>query len=486
MDYIAFDLGAGSGRVIKGSLQDQRLTLEEVHRFSDPSITLHGSNHWQILQIFGELEEGLKCVLREGIKPRSISCDSWGVDYVLIRENNPMLCPPYQYRDSRTDGWIDKIDRELGLSSVYTETGIQTMFFNTIFQLAAHNDQDPETLRFADSFLCIADYINYLFSGVAKQEVSLASTTALYNPKHRKWSGKLIDSLGLPNIFPNIVSSGTRLGPIKTPHLKGLEETQVVATCSHDTAAAIAAVPAEDDGTSWAYLSSGTWSLMGVELDRPLINEETAKANFTNEVGYGHTIRFLKNISGLFVIQELKTEWSEQGTHYDYETMTHMAENAPAFSYFIDPNHELFSKSGDMETKIRRFCEETGQTPPSDHATVLRGVFESLALYYKKALTELEQLIGKRIDRLHIVGGGCKNMLLNQFSANSLNIEVHAGPVEATAIGNLLIQAISDGQIETLSGLRRVVRNSFETEIFTPQNPDAWESTYQSFIKVCN
>jgi rhamnulokinase len=485
MHYVAFDLGAGSGRVMLGTLQDQKIILEEIHRFPDSSVTIDRSHYWQILNIFSELQAGLQKIADRGIQPRSISCDSWGVDYVLVKEPNPMVSPPFQYRDSRSNGWEKKLDASIGLKNIYQETGIQSMFFNTIYQMSAHQAADPATLAFADFFLGIGDYINYLFSGVARMEVSLASTTALYNPRQRAWSCDLINKLNLPaDIFPEITASGSVLGPLRAP-LTGMEATQVVASCSHDTAAAVAAVPATEDDKPWAFLSSGTWSLLGVELAAPLINDQSAELNYTNEVGFGHTIRFLKNISGMFIIQELKSEWQAQGITYEFDAITHMAAAAPPFSFFIDPNHECFATAGNMEEKIRQFCQQTGQEMPTDHGTILRGVFESLALFYRTTLQKLEQVTNQKFERLHIVGGGSKNALLNQFSANALNIEVQAGPDEATAVGNILIQAIAMGDLKGLPELRTIVAHSFETVSFHPDDSKQWEQAYGRFVNIC-
>lgn len=484
MQYIAFDLGAGSGRVMLGSLEKEQLSLEEIHRFPDPYVTIDGSHYWQILRIYGELREGLAMLARRGVRPASVSCDSWGVDYVLIKHPAPLLCPPYQYRNPRTNGIAERLENELGEGAIYRETGIQIFPFNTIYQLVAHREADPDLLGFADAFVGIGDYMNFLFSGTPRMEVSLASTTALYNPRTRSWSESLIDQLKLPQeLFPQIAVSGECLGNLRDPE-DGMEDTRVIASCSHDTASAVAAVPVLDDGKDWAYLSSGTWSLLGVELPEPLINEDSQRLNFTNEVGYGHTIRFLKNISGLFVIQELKAEWALEGHEYDYTTLTRLAEEAEPFSFFIDPNRPSFATPGDMQKKIVAFCKETGQAVPTSDGAILRGVFESLALTYRHSMEGLESITGKKIERLHIVGGGSKNQLLNQFSANALGIEVMSGPDEATAMGNLLIQAIAMGEVCDLAHLRKIVRQSVETRTIQPENTEEWARAFGRFTAL--
>ncbi|MGF1678222.1 MAG: rhamnulokinase family protein [Candidatus Methylacidiphilales bacterium] len=482
MQYVACDLGAGSGRVMLGHLEDDLIRLEEIHRFPDPSVRWLGSDYWQMMEIYQQVRTGLEMIFRQGGCPTSISCDAWGVDYVLGNAANPMLCPPFQYRDRRTDGWIEKLDASLGRNGLYAESGIQSMFFNTVYQLCAHVESDPATLGAATHFLGIGDFMNFLLGGEPKCEVSWASTTALYHPVQRQWSSVLQSKLKLPTqIFPSILPSGTVTGKLIDPP-RGWESTRIVASCSHDTAAAVAAVPVQNDGVSWAYLSSGTWSLLGVELDQPLINADSASENYTNEVGFGHSIRFLKNISGLFLIQELKKQWAESGEDLSYEEITKRAESSPALSRFIDPQHADFSTSGNMEEKIQNYCRRSGQTVPEGVGPIARCVYESLALCYRAALEKLEHLTGKKIDRLHVVGGGCKNPLLNQCTANALGIEVVAGPDEATALGNVLIQALAMGHIRDLQHLRAIVAQSVQTQNFHPQEKDAWKEARDRYV----
>jgi rhamnulokinase len=433
---------------------------------------------WDILRIFGELKVGLRKVTARGIKVNSLSCDSWGVDYALLRDREPMLTAPYHYRDARTDGGLERAFAVVARDTIFAETGIQFMSINTLYQFQADVAHRPWAMKSADRFLNIGDYFNYLFSGVAKAEESLASTTQLYRPKKHAWSKKLIRGFRFPKaIFPEVVSSGTVLGPV-LPEF-GLTGAEVVASCSHDTAAAIAAVPAE--GRGWAYISSGTWSLLGIELKKPIITEKALQSNFTNEIGYGGSTRFLKNIVGLWIVQECRQSWSESGEPMSYEQLAEHAAQAPAMRAFIHPSDPRFVKPGNMPEKIADFCRETGQPVPRDAGGTVRCVLESLALLYRQTLDEIEDVTGKRITTLHIVGGGSQNRLLNQFAANATGRPVLAGPIEGTAAGNVLIQAIALGQLSSLEALRNVVRKSFTVETYQPDDVENWQKAYERF-----
>ena len=475
--YIACDLGAESGRVMLGTLDAGKLTLEEIHRFPTGPVVITGTWRWDVLRIFDELKTGLRKVAERGLKIESISTDSWGVDYVWLKGQEPLLTVPYHYRDTRTDGAFERAFAAVPAEEVFTETGIQFMAFNTLYQLHWEASNRPWLFKSADRFLLIGDYFNYLFSGVAKAEQSLASTTQLYNPKNKKWSRPLLKKLGLPKkLFPEIVPAGTVLGPV-LPEF-GLTGAQVVASCSHDTGAAVAAVPAT--GKGWAYLSSGTWSLLGVELKKPLITDQSRQHNFTNEVGYGHSIRFLKNIIGLWIQQECRRQWGK----HDYNELRQLAEKCAPLRSLINPNDERFGKPGNMPEKIAAFCRETGQPVPTTPGEFTRCILESLALLYRRTLEQLEAITGQPVTTLHIVGGGSQNLLLNQFSANATGRTVIAGPAEATATGNILIQAIALGQLKDLTELRQVVRNSFAVQTYTPQDASLWAQAYARFQKL--
>ncbi|MGA2140064.1 MAG: rhamnulokinase family protein [Verrucomicrobiia bacterium] len=476
--YIACDLGAESGRVMLGSLEGERVTLEEIHRFSNGPVSVFGSLRWDVLRIFDELKTGLGKIAARGIEVESLSCDSWGVDYVLLRGNEPMLTVPYHYRDARTDGGLERANAVIPLDTIFAETGIQFMTINTLYQLHADQAQRSWVLKSADRFLTIGDYFNHLFSGVSRCEESLASTTQLYNPRKHKWSKKLIRGFRFPKaIFPEVVPSGTVLGPA-LPEL-GLAGAKVVASCSHDTGAAVAAVPAE--GRDWAYISSGTWSLLGIESKKPILTDKARQYNFTNEVGCGGSIRFLKNIVGLWVVQECKRAWTKPGESMSYESLSEAAAQAPGLRALIRPSDPRFVKPGNMPGKIADFCRETGQPVPGDAGGTIRCALESLALQYRQTLDQIEDITGRKIMKLHIVGGGSRNKLLNQFAANATGRTVMAGPIEATAAGNVLIQAIALGHLPSHEALRHVVRNSFEVETYKPADAELWQQAYERF-----
>lgn len=483
--YIACDLGAGSGRVIVGHLREGKLTLEEVHRFVSPPVNLRGTLRWNIVQIFEELKTGLRKIAGSRDSPASLSVDSWGVDYVLLNSREPMLGLPYHYRDARTDATFEAALRNPGPELIFAETGIQFMPLNTLYQMIAEVEQNSDLLEVADRFLNIADYLNFLFCGVGKIEESMASTTQIYNPTTRGWSQKLIAAFHFPaRIFPEIVPSGTRLGAL-LPALQeetGLGKIEVIATCSHDTGASVVAVPAS--GSDWAFLSSGTWSLIGVELPAPLINDAVCAQNFTNEAGYGGTTRFLKNIAGMWLLQECQRAWQRQGREFDYDELTRLAAEAEPFRSLIHPNAARFAKPENMPEKIAAFCRESGQPAPETPGQFVRCVLESLALLYRQTLAELERLSGGAIRRLHIVGGGGKSALLNQFAANATGCTVLAGPVEATAAGNVLIQAITLGHVASLQHARDIVRDSFSIREFQPAQAAKWQQAAARFANI--
>jgi rhamnulokinase len=471
--YLACDLGAESGRVMLGTLSDGKLSLEELHRFPNGPVAVNGTLRWDVLRLFDELKQGLRKAAQRQIPVSSLSTDSWGVDYVWLKDNEPLLTAPYQYRDARTDNGFERAFAMSPKEEIFNETGLQFMTLNTLYQLHADAAERPWIFKSADRFLCIGDYFNYLLCGVAKSEQSLASTTQLYNPRKKKWSRLLPKKLGIPRrVFPDIVASGTVLGPLLPALTKetGLPDAQVIATCSHDTGAAVAAVPGQ--GRDWAYLSSGTWSLLGVELKKPVVTPECLAHNFTNEIGYGHTVRFLKNIVGLWILQECRRTWAREGTEYTYDQLTQLASEAEPLRSLINPADPRFAKPDDMPKKIVDFCRETNQPVPATHGATVRCILESLAWLYGRTLTEIETVTGRKINVLHIVGGGSKNALLNQLAADATGRIVRTGPVEATAIGNCLIQALALGHLSSLEELREVVRRSFETSTCPPK-PDA-------------
>ena len=483
--YIACDLGAESGRVILGCLREGKVALEEVHRFPNGAVKISGTLRWDVLRIFDELKTGLRKIAARGVAAHSVSVDSWGLDYVLTGDGQPMLSLPHHYRDPRTDRPYAAALQSPGPELIFAETGIQFMSINTLYQLLAEQERSPRLLEIAERFLTIADYLHFLFNGVAVIEESLASTTQLYNAATRAWSERLIGTFGLPQkIFPPIVPSGTRLGALLPEVALELDAgaIEVIATCSHDTGAAVAAVPASGD--DWAYLSSGTWSLIGVELPAPLITAAARTHNFTNEAGFGGTTRFLKNIVGLWLLQESRRAWTREGHEYNYGTLTTQAEHAEPFRSLINPRDPRFLRPDDMPEKIAACCRETGQPEPETPGQFTRCIYESLALLYARTLGEIEQVTGRAIARLHIVGGGSQSRLLNQFAASATGRTVLAGPVEATALGNVLLQAVTLGHLASLQALREVVRASFEIERYEPQDQAAWPQAAARFASL--
>lgn len=480
--YLAIDLGAESGRLILGSLDHGRLSLEELHRFQNTPVQAGASLHWDMGGLFREVRAGLNKAAARRRPISSISTDSWGVDYLLYDAQGAIVEPTFHYRDPRTAHGVSHAQAKADWPATFAETGIQFMALNTIYQLAA---ESPERLARARQLVLIGDAFNYDLCGVACAEESLASTTQLYNPLTRSWSTKLLAALGLPQrIFPQIVPSGTTLGPLKPEVARdsGLGPLPVIASCSHDTGAAVAAVPAAPG--RWAYLSSGTWSLMGVEASKPVITETCRELNFTNEIGFGSSVRLLKNIIGLWLVQECRRQWAKEGNDYDYAALTEMASAAPPFVSLINPSDARFISPGEMPARLAAFCRENGQPVPANPGAMVRCALESLALLYRRTLGMIEQLIGQKIERLHVVGGGSRNALLNQFTANALQIPVLAGPVEATAAGNILVQAIALGHLPSLQAGREVIRSSTEMATYQPQDAATWEAAYQRFDKL--
>jgi len=480
--YLACDLGADSGRLILGTLDNGKVSLEELHRFPTGATKVSGALHWEFDRLLNELKTGLKKAAAKNLPIASISTDSWGVDYVLYDERGLPLAPVWCYRDSRTAGGVEQVKEKVEWPVIYAETGIQFMALNTIYQIVT---EPAARLARAKHILLIGDAFNFFCSGVARNEVSLASTTQLYNPVQKTWSKRLFTALSLrENLFAPICDSGTRLGPLKKNLATevGLPQIEVIATCSHDTGAAVAAVPAS--GGQWAYLSSGTWSLMGMEAPAPVINDQSRNLGFTNEIGYGNSVRLLKNIVGLWLIQESRRHWAKNGKKLEFAELEKLATAAAPFVSLINPDDARFLSPDDMPQKVADFCRETGQPVPADIGACVRCIYESLALFYRVTLRKLERLTGNKIERLHIVGGGSKDATLNQFTANALKIPVLAGPTECAALGNLLVQAVALGHLESHEAARAVVQNSFALKTFTPQDAAHWDTAAARFEKL--
>ncbi len=485
--FIGFDLGAESGRCVVGKLSDNKLTLHEVHRFTTHSIKYDEGFHWDILAIYEEIKKGLINAQKEfGSEFDGIGIDTWGVDYVLIDKDGRIIGYPYHYRDDRTDDIMKQAFQILPKEEIYSKTGIQFAQFNTLFQLISETKQKSNLLNITDKMLLIPDYLSFLLTGKKKAEFTIASTTSLLDSSTRKWSWELIDAFCLPRrIFPEIIDPGTTIGNLlpSIANQTGLNQNiPVIASASHDTASAVASIPAFEN--NWAFLSSGTWSLMGVELKQPLLTCEAMEHNFTNEGGIENTIRFLKNIIGLWPIQECKRYWHERSKEYSYSELTSWASANGFAKAWIDLNDPRFLKAGEMPEKIISYLKETNQQVKSDIGFVIRVVLESLAFSYRNTLNEIETISGKKIKRLHSVGGGIQNELLTQLTADAIGRDVIAGPVEGTIIGNLGVQAIATGAIKDLYTWRMIVANSFELKNYKPQNSIYFNDNENCFKKI--
>ena len=464
--FIAVDLGASNGRVIVGDLKE----IEVVSRFKSRPVRIKNTIYWDFLGLMADIREGLREAFRRyGEQIVSIGFDTWGVDYALLDKNGDLISNPYHYRDSRTDGMMEEFFNLIPKQDVYEETGIQFMQLNTIFQLLAHSRRSPETAAAAAHFLTVPDLLNYWLTGVMKNEFSEATTTQLYNPVEKKWSEKLIKAAGFdPAIFGEVVLPGTVIGKLLPEEVRSLgapENVVVTAVACHDTASAVAAVPAVGGG-NYAYLSSGTWSLLGVELDKPEISPLSFEYNFTNEGGREGSITYLKNIMGLWIIQECKAHWDAAGDVYDWPEIVVMAEQCSGCGARIDPDDPLFLKSNlsgnGMPDRIIEFCRKKGGDVPEGIGEIAACVFRSLSETYAVTLDKLRESCGKRIDSLYIIGGGSQNELLCRWTAEAVGIPVYAGPVEATAIGNILIQAVSAGEVSSYDEGRKLIAENFE------------------------
>ena len=490
LNILALDIGAESGRSILGRLNDGRLELKEVHRFPNGPVRLPTGLHWDALGLFNEIKTGLHLAneeiaserpagRRRAVKLASIGLDTWGVDFGLLDARGELLGDPYHYRDVRTDGMVEKAWSMAGRDTIFEATGIQFMQLNTLYQLLALKRAKSPALKVARTLLTMPDLFNYWLTGKKVSEFSIATTTQCYDPRAHDWAFSLLEQLGIPGqIFPEVVPPGTVLGGLLpwVADETGLKGVKVIAPACHDTGSAVAAVPAAGQG--FAYLSSGTWSLLGAELTEPVINAETLALNVTNEGGVGGTIRFLKNIIGLWIVQQCRHTWRMQGEDLSYDDITRMAAEAEPFRSLIDPDWSEFLPHGDMPARIIEFCRRSGQPIPETKGQFVRCALESLALKYRKTLESLEGVLGHRLDPLHIVGGGTKNKLLNQFAANATARPVIAGPVEATAIGNILVQAVALGELSSLDEARAVVRTSFEVTRYEPEETDRWAEAY--------
>ena len=482
--YLAFDFGAESGRALLGIIEDNRLRFQEIHRFPSSNVRTLGHIHWDILRLFHEVKHGLKIALQEtGGKIDGIGVDTWGVDFGLIGEDGELLGNPFHYRDERTNGMMEEVFKIVPKEEVFANTGIQFMQLNTLYQLYSMVKSNSAALKSASTLLFMPDLFNYWLTGEKVSEFSIATTSQCYDPRKKTWATDMLNKLGIPaHIMPKVVDPGTTIGPLAKSIVAEMglgEGIPVIAPAEHDTGSAVAAVPATDG--NFAYLSSGTWSLMGAEIKEPIIDEKALAANFTNEGGVSDTIRFLHNIMGLWIVQECRRTWVANGENVSYSEITQMAAEAQGFASLIDPANSVFMTPGDMPSRIQQFCKDTNQSVPQTKGEIIRCALDSLALKYRMTLTTLEDLQGKNIDTLNIVGGGTQNKLLSQITANAIGRPVVTGPIEATASGNVLIQAMGTGAVKSLEEARGIVRNSFEMETYQPNESPEIESAYKIF-----
>jgi rhamnulokinase len=472
--FLAIDLGAESGRAIVGIIKNDKIYLEEVHRFPNKQINILGHLHWDVLALFDEIKTGIRLAVKQGHGDiESIGIDTWGVDFGFVGKNNELLGFPYCYRDSRTNDMMDKVFKIIPREDIYSTSGIQFWQFNSIFQLAKYVDENSSILKMADKLLFMPDIFNFLITGIKKSEYTIASTSQLLNAYSKSWDTNLIEKLKLPfNIFPDIVQPGTVIGKLLPEIAKetGIGEIEVIAPGCHDTASAVAAIPISSSNS--AFISSGTWSIIGIENDEPIINDTTFKNNFTNEGGVGNKIRFTSNMMGMWLLQQIKKSWQKRNENISYEEMAQLAISAKPFKCIIDPDDKSLYNPQDMQEAIVEYCTKHNLQVPENKAEFIRCILESLALKYKSMIENINNMTNKKIEKLHIVGGGSQNEFLNQLTADACNIPVIAGPVEATALGNILVQAVSKGKVKSLDSARKLVADSFSVRTFYPNNSE--------------
>jgi len=485
--YLAIDLGAESGRVLAGEYDGSAITLNVVHSFPNGPISLNGSIHWNTAGLFQQILEGLaKAQAEYGSSLQSIGVDSWGLDYGHLDTAGNLLGMPYHYRDSRTVPMFEKLFSEISREECYARTGIQPLLINTLFQLMAEREADQSCLNESDQLLFTPDLINFWLTGKKGNEITMASTSQMLNQKTRDWDYDLLGRLGIPNqMLGELWEPGHRVGEVLGASKEKIRcgDLPVYTVGSHDTASAVAGVPAGSGG-DFVYLSSGTWSLMGVEIDHPLCDQESDQLGFTNEFGVSRDIRYLKNISGLWIVQECRRHWQSGGDDFDYNQLTSMAREARPFSAILDVDDPVFSTIGKMPEKIAERCIHSGQVAPQSKNEIVRSSLEGLALKYREVLENLRRKSGKSLQQLHIVGGGTQNELLNQMTADSTGCEVLTGPIEATGVGNVVVQMMAQGEVTSLAEARELISLSFEPKRYEPNQSNQWKDAYATMLEI--
>lgn len=480
---LAFDFGASSGRAILGKFDGKKIELEEVHRFTNDPVTVNGTVFWDVLRLFHEVKQGiLKAKQAGGFD--CIGVDTWGVDFGLIDKNGYLLENPVHYRDKRTDGMIELACQKMDRDKIYDITGIQFIYFNTLFQLLSLREKRPELLERADKLLFMPDLFNYLLTGNMAAEYSIATTSQLVDLNAHEWSEEIFEKMRFPkDLVCPLVKPGTVVGQLSADLCEelGVPAVDVIAVCGHDTQSAVTAVPSSEK--DFAFISCGTWSLFGTELETPILNEKARKLNVTNEGGYDYSTAFLKNICGLWLIQESRRQWMREGQEYSYAQLEEMALQCEPFKCFIDPDADDFAPMGNMPGRIRDFCRRTGQYVPQTVGEVVRCIYESLALKYRHIFRGIEDCTGKQYPHINIVGGGTKDKLLCRMTADSCNTTVYAGPIEATVLGNIAVQLLSCGEIASIEEARKIIADGEKLLCYQPENTKVWDEAYEEFKK---
>ncbi|HEY5585081.1 MAG TPA: rhamnulokinase family protein [Ruminiclostridium sp.] len=486
LKLLAFDYGASSGRAILGKFDGERLSLQEIHRFTNEPVMVGNNLYWDILRLYHEMKQGImKCVSSGNKDIASIGVDTWGVDFGLLDSSGKLMGNPYHYRDNNTEGMIEEAVKLMSKREIYDQTGIQFMVFNTLYQLLSMKMNNSPLLEKASTMLFIPDLLRYFLTGEKNVEYTIASTGQMLDPNSGKWAKPLLDRLGIPqNILTEIIEAGSIAGRL-TANVSselGIGSIPVIAVAEHDTGSAVVSVPVVKG--KYAYLSSGTWSLLGVESSVPVINDATYSLDYTNEGGFGRTVRLLKNIMGLWIYQECKRYWDKSGEVIGFDELEEGAAKSEPFMALINPDDSSFYSPGKMPEKIQEYCRKTRQKVPETKAQIVRCIMESLALKYRMTLEGLEKIVGYSLPVLHIVGGGCKNTMLSQFTANAIARPVIAGPVEATAVGNLMAQLIALGEVKNLSEGRGIIKNSFAAVEYIPSDCASWDAAYERFLNI--
>ena len=487
-NFLALDLGAESGRAMLGRFDGRQLALSEIHRFPNIPARLPDGLHWDILRLWSEVKQGIALALGEGEPVSSLGIDTWAVDYGLLDRDGVLISNPYHYRDARTDGMIEEAFRRVPRAEIFRQTGIQFLQINSLYQLLSSVVSGSAALDLAQTFLTIPDLLNYWLTGRAVCEFTNATTTQCYNPNQGDWARGMLQQLGVPtHLFPGIVAPGTELGPVlpsvgREVGLPSERPVPVIAPACHDTGSAVVAVPAST--SSFAWISSGTWSVIGTEVPEPVITEESLAYNFTNEGGVAGTFRFSRNVMGLWLVQECRRTWAQAGEEHSYDELTDMAARARPFLAVVDPDYGEFFRPGDMPARIRAYCQMTGQPLPESKGAVIRCALEGIALKYRWVLERLEEMLGRRLDPVHIVGGGTQNRLLSQFTADAVDRQVITGPIEATATGNVLMQMMALGHVGSLAEGREIARRSTALLTYEPGRRAGWDEAYTKLLSL--